>query len=124
MDKLHEPVEVPLAPVATDDPGREERSFDEAIALYEGEWVLMKVTAFGAYHRPERGLVIAHSPDRGAISEALRKEPPRLPDASYQPYYTFSAFPRLRPGETQDEAAVRVAAQRAAAKETRLARSS
>ena len=98
---------------------REECSFDEAIARYEGEWVLFKITEFGEYQDPERGIVIAHSPDRGAISEALAKEPPRQPGGPYQPYYTFNAFFRLRPDETEEEAAVRVAALRAAAQEAR-----
>lgn len=126
MDEPHEPIEEPSEHVAggAGNTGPEERSYEEAIALYEGEWVLMKVTVFDASHEPEWGIVIAHSPDRGAISAALRNEPPRSPDAPYQPYYTFNAFPRLRPGETQEEAAVRVAAQRAAAKDARLARRS
>lgn len=106
---------------AVGDSGPEARSFDEAIALYEGEWVLMKVIEFDAFYRPERGLVIAHSPDRGAVSEALRKEPPRLPDASYQPYYTFNASPRMHSSEAYDDAAARIAAQRAAAQEYRHA---
>ena len=63
-------------------PGPEERSFDEAIALYYGEWVLMKVLEVDEYDIPTRGIVIAHSPDRGAISEALKREPPRPPHPS------------------------------------------
>ena len=79
----------------------------------------MKVLEFDEYGIPTRGIVIAHSPERGAISEALKHEPRQRPDGPYQPYYTFSAFPRVRPGETFEQAAERVAAQRAAVEAAR-----
>jgi hypothetical protein len=97
----------------------EERSFEEAIALYYGEWVLMKVLDFDEHFIPVRGRIIAHSRDRGALSEALKKEPPRQPDAPYQPYYPFAAFPRVRPGESLEQAAARFSAQRAAVEAAR-----
>ena len=98
-----------------------EMTFDEAIAMYYKEWVLFKILEFNEYHEPVRGLVIAHSPSRAAISEALAREPPRSPDAPYQPYYTFNAFPRLHHGETLEQGRARFAAQRAAAEEARRA---
>ena len=116
----HPAPERTVGETAPDQTGRqEERTFDEAIALYYGEWVLMKVLEFDEHFIPVRGLVIAHSPDRGAISEALKREPLRQPDAPYQPYYTFSAFPRVRPGETFEQAAERFAVQRAAVEAAR-----
>jgi hypothetical protein len=76
-----------------------ERTVEETIKLHRGEWILMKVTGFDEDGWPERGFVLAHSPRRGDISKALRKEPPRAdrgPDAPYEPYYVFRAFPRIR----------------------------
>jgi hypothetical protein len=101
-----------------------ELSFDEAIALYYGEWVLMRVTAVDEHDNPSRGYVIAHSTERDDISDALRRELPRAvrpSNSAPQRYYTFSAFARVHIGETEDEAAARFAAQRAWAKETRRA---
>lgn len=75
------------------------RTVEETITLHGGEWILMKVTAFDEDGWPERGLVLAHSPHRSDISEALRKEPPRSPqppEAPYEPYYIYNAFPRHR----------------------------
>ena len=76
-----------------------ERTVEETIALYRDEWILMKVLGFDKDGWPERGLVVAHSPRRGDISKALAKEPPRserAPDAPYEPYYIYNAFPRGR----------------------------
>ncbi len=79
--------------------GPSERTVDETIALHRDEWILMKVTGFDEDGWPEKGFVLAHSPRRSDISDALAKEPPRTeraPDAPYQPYYVFNAFPRGR----------------------------
>jgi hypothetical protein len=89
-------------------------SFDEAVARYYGEWVLMKVLAFDDRFIPVQGVVLAHSSDRGAISAALRQEPPRQPNGPFQPYYTFIAYPRICPDETIEQASARFAAERAA----------
>jgi hypothetical protein len=100
----------------------EELGFDEAIALYENEWVLMKVLEYDEHYRPVRGLVFAHSPSRDAISEVMQRVPKNPPGGPHQPYYTFNAFPRVRPGESFEDAAVRIAAERAAAEDVRRAR--
>jgi len=79
--------------------GPVERLVDEAIALYRGQWILMKVTANDGDNMPAKGYVLAHSPRRADISKALAKEPPRSAvagDAPSQPYYVFKAYPRLR----------------------------
>ena len=101
-----------------------EQTVDEATAAYYGEWILMRVTARNDRHEPERGVVIAHSPSRSAISTALGHEPKRTdlpPGAPAPSYYTFNAFPRVRPGETIEQARRRFASQLAAAKEARVA---
>ena len=70
---------------------------NEIIARHRDEWILMRVTGFDAEGWPERGYLLAHSPRRGDISDALAKEPRRsdmAPDAPYQPTYVFNAFPR------------------------------
>lgn len=106
--------------VGTEDGGPpQEHPFDEAVALYYGEWVLMKVLAVDEHDVPTRGIVVAHSPDRDAVSAAPRREPPCQPGAPYQPYHTFSAFPRVRPGETFEQALDRFAAERAAVEAAR-----
>lgn len=110
------------APSTDNDP--REHSLDEVIALYYGEWVLLKVTGFDEYHEPAKGLVLAHSPNRAATSEVLAREPPRSalpPDAPYQPYYTFMAYPFVHVGETLEQARARFADQRAAVEDARRA---
>ncbi len=77
----------------------QELSVDEVIALYPREWVLMRVTEDDDDGFPAKGLVLAHSPRRDDISDALEREPPRAelpPDAPPRPYYIFRAFPRIR----------------------------
>jgi hypothetical protein len=74
-------------------------SVNEAIARFRGEWVLMKVTEYDEDHWPSQGYVVAHSSDRGKISEAVRREPPRgklPPGAPRHMYYVFLAYPRAR----------------------------
>lgn len=102
--------------------GPREQTIDEVIALHHGEWVLLKVTVLNEHQEPAKGLVLAHSSRRSAITEALRKEPPRSaqpPDVPPPSYYTFNAFPRVRPGETFEQASARFTHQLAAAREAR-----
>ena len=56
------------------DVGPEELSFDEAVARYYRQWILMKVTAFDEYHWPARGVVLFHSPDPEAVAEEFAKQ--------------------------------------------------
>src|SRR5262245_35683730 len=80
-------------------PGGTLMSVKEAIARFRGEWVLMKVTEYDEDHWPSDGYVIAHSLDRGEISEAVSREPPRHtlpPGAPRLMYYVFLAYPRAR----------------------------
>lgn len=93
----------------------EEMTFEEAIAKFYGEWVLFQVLEWNEHWRPVRGLVLTHSPRREDLSPVLAKQPRRTDDQPYQPYYTFNAFPRMRVGETREEAKQRWAIQRAAA---------
>ncbi|MGH2562665.1 MAG: hypothetical protein ACRDJH_26705 [Thermomicrobiales bacterium] len=98
----------------------QEQTFDEAIARYYGEWVLMKITAFNEHAEPTRGYVLAHSPRRRDVSDVFKKVPARSelpPESPYQPYYTFKAFARVHVGETFEQAAARFAEQRAAVTE-------
>lgn len=98
---------------------------DEAIARYDGQWVLMKVTERDADQLPVKGHVLAHSTNRDEISAVLAKEPPPsafLPDAPHRPYYTFRAYPRIRSGPEYDEAMRRFLADFAAARAERGAR--
>ena len=103
MDQNGIEVEKPAAPV------RVEEEYDRVIARHYGEWVLYQVTEWDETERPVLGYLIAHSPSRAAISEALAKEPLRskAPDAPYRPYYTFFARPEARVGESIEEARAR-----------------
>jgi hypothetical protein len=90
-----------------------ECSQDEAIARYYGEWVLYQILDVDEYDWPVRGLVFAHSPDRGEISKVLATLPRRTKDQPLQPYYTFFARPRAHIGESIEEALARFERQRA-----------
>jgi hypothetical protein len=90
-----------------------ECSQDEAIARFYGEWILFQILEVDEYDWPTRGLVFAHSPDRGAISKVLRALPKRTKDQPFQPYYSFFGRPRAHPGETIPEALARFERQRA-----------
>jgi hypothetical protein len=92
-----------------------ECSQDEAIARFYGEWVLYQILDVDEHQVPIRGLVFAHSPDRGAISKVLATLPRRTKDQPFQPYYTFFARPRAHVGETIEEALARFERQRAEA---------
>ena len=86
---------------------RIEEEYDYVIARCYKEWVLYQVTEWDETWRPVRGYLIAHSPSRKAISDALRKEPVRTKDMPYQPYYSFFALPEARDGESIEEAGAR-----------------
>jgi hypothetical protein len=86
---------------------------DEAIARFYGEWILFQILEVDEYDTPTRGLVFAHSPDRGAISKVLATLPVRTKDQPYQPYYTFFGKPRAHVGESIPEALARFERQRA-----------
>jgi hypothetical protein len=71
-------------------------SIDEAIALFPGQWILMKVTTYDQDHCVSHGEVIAHGSNKTvekALSRlsAMGKSPPPS-------YYLFSAVARLRTG--------------------------
>ncbi|HKG25777.1 MAG TPA: hypothetical protein VKB09_09020 [Thermomicrobiales bacterium] len=86
---------------------------DEAIARFYGEWILFQILEVDEYDTPTRGLVFAHSPDRGGISKVLRALPKRTKDQPFQPYYSFFGMPRAHVGETIEEALARFERQRA-----------
>lgn len=98
----------PAPPVESGVETPPERTVEETILLHRGEWILTQVKAFDDDGWPERGLLLAHSPRRSDISRAFRKQPPRPepgPDAPYQPYYFFRAFPRVRSGSPPEQPA-------------------
>lgn len=63
---------------------------DEIRRQYEGEWVLLQVTAFDENHDPARGKILCHSPDPEEVHGAVR--PPRFQP---RPLYIFFAEPRI-----------------------------
>jgi hypothetical protein len=89
-------------------PERPVMSVDDAIASWQDEWVLMQVLAFDAAGWPQRGELVAHSPNRAAISEVLAGEPPRAEQPERGPYYIFRANPRARSGPEFDAAVAKL----------------
>lgn len=72
----------------------------EARAIYDGEWVLMKVTAHDEHHQPAEGTILAHSRSRARISKAFAQQPrlSQLPTNTPRlSYYIFNAFPVREP---------------------------
>jgi hypothetical protein len=72
-------------------------SVDEAVDLYRGEWILMRVTRFDEKREPLAGVVVAHARSHGRVFTKLSKEmEAKEPRASY---YIFLGEPRGRTGE-------------------------
>lgn len=78
-------------------------SFDEACAHFDGEWVVMQVTAFDQDRWPSYGYVIAHDRSHGKVYKRLEKAyfGPREPDTCF---YVFHAAPYCRTGDEVREA--------------------
>ena len=76
-------------------PVREVLSIDEVVARFEGEWVLLEITAVEEGW-PSRGRVVAHGKS-GPVHKALqqRLQPAGRPDGGY---YIFQANRRIRTG--------------------------
>ncbi len=72
-------------------------SVDEAMNLYTGKWILMKVTAFDQDHLPSHGEIISHGPSHSRIWKRLTK---LISDSgkSSTPYYVFQACLKARTG--------------------------
>ncbi|HEY7036109.1 MAG TPA: hypothetical protein VH482_32550 [Thermomicrobiales bacterium] len=82
-------------------------TIDEAIARFQGEWVLMKVTAVDEHHWPSQGYVIVHSSEEQDLVEAIKRERREhdLPsDTPRLPYYSFRAYPQVTTGPSFDTA--------------------
>lgn len=66
----------------------------EVADLHPDQWILMRVTAQTEDRMPARGLILAHSPSRGIISEAVAEHMPARESESHQPLYVFRASSR------------------------------
>jgi hypothetical protein len=86
--KLVDPAPNTVAAPTTPRRERPLMTVEEVIAAWQGEWALMRVLAFDLRGWPYYGEIVAHSPDRGAISEALAGEPRPNPPGSTP--YSFS----------------------------------
>ena len=76
-------------------------SIDEAIALYPGKWLLMKVTEFDESHIPSHGVIVAHGTHR-KVSKKLDELWPiggKLDGTYYQFCANPGGHPRGRTGE-------------------------
>jgi hypothetical protein len=79
-----------------------EMTVNEVAEAYPEQWVLMRVTRENEYRAPWRGHILAVSPERKRISEALGREPKpsSLPPDEPRPlYYVFQAYPHFYGGE-------------------------
>ena len=74
-------------------------SVDEVRVKFDGEWILLDVTAFDELHVPSYGRILAHSPDPDVVHQAM---PSR--DAHPGPLYLFFAEPLLRSGPEYEQA--------------------
>ena len=94
------------------DSGVTECSVEDIVARHGNEWIMLRVTEFDEDQWPIKGVVVAHSPDREAISAALAA------DDAFQTHYVFQAVPHLRSGAEYDRVVKEFAAQFAASKGT------
>jgi hypothetical protein len=87
---------------------RNEVTADEVIARYPGQWILMRVTAWGERGTPERGYLLAHSPSRKTVEEA-RLEAIPAGEPAPGTLYVFEASPPIRTHEEWRAALERLA---------------
>jgi hypothetical protein len=85
-------------------------TIEEIRERFDGNWVLVKLTAFDERQRAARGKVLAHSPDRVAIHEALVAEKQDEKRWKRSQYFIFFAEPLLTSGPEFDAAAERIVA--------------
>jgi hypothetical protein len=71
---------------------------DEVIARYPGQWILMRVTAWGERRTTERGYLLAHSPSL-EIVEAARLDAIRAGEPAPGTLDVFEAYPPIRTHE-------------------------
>jgi len=81
---------------------------EDAARRYAGEWLLMRILSFNPGGDPVDGLLLAHSPRRRVISQALAKQPKRRGDAAGTAYYIFRAPEEPLSAERFDAAANRL----------------
>jgi len=72
---------------------------------YNGQWVLVKTTAFDDMHYPARGKLLAHSPDRIEIHQAFEREMHAKARGTMGNFYIFFAQPLLTSGPEFEKAA-------------------
>ena len=91
-----------------------EMTIDEVAELYPWQWALMRVTGLNEHKHPWRGYILAVSPNREDMSDALAREPrpsqlpPGTPPAEH---YIFQAYRRIYRGPGYDEWLARVRGQ-------------
>jgi hypothetical protein len=72
-------------------------SVDEAVALYPGEWIALRVTEENEYKQPSRGQVVAHNKSGARVWKAVGRlvRPVKTGDR----YYVFFGAARGYTGE-------------------------
>jgi hypothetical protein len=82
-----------------------EMTINEVADLYPGQWALMRVTGENEYKHPWRGHILAVSPRRADITEALAREPrPSQLPPGVRPdrHCVFQAYRPIYPGPELD----------------------
>jgi hypothetical protein len=70
---------------------------DEAVDLYRGDWIVMRVTSFDAKKEPLAGVVVSHSRSHDRAFKSLGEELRHKKPEDF--YYIFLGEPTGRTGE-------------------------
>ena len=66
----------------------DEKTIQEIERLYPNEWVLVEETAWNETEMPVRGQVLAHSPERDALTRQIRQVTRQRPGVKLFSFYT------------------------------------
>lgn len=74
-------------------------SVEEAIQRFPGEWVIMRIAAYGDDNLPSRGEIVVHARSRARLFGRLARLFSRSTEPGSPRYYLFQANPRARTGD-------------------------
>jgi hypothetical protein len=78
-------------------------SFDEAMAQYDGQWLLLRVVNVDEYQLPSEVQVMAAGPDEASACRAFTNLVSPS-DQPIHPYYVTQAYRHIRSGEEAQRA--------------------
>ena len=71
-----------------------EKTIQEIERLHPDEWVLIEETAWDDTELPVRGRVLAHSPERDALTRQVQQITRQRPDVGLFLFYTGEQIPK------------------------------